>query len=67
MGPINCAPNPYIEVIRSLPAVPAVRLNIDRTHFGPTKVTHFRNCDLAMLSTLGPLEQIWPTVYGNVN
>ena len=57
----------YLEGVRSLPAVPAVRLNIDRTHFGPTKVTHFRNCGLTMLSTLGPLEQIWPTVYGNVS
>ena len=55
------------EVVRSLPAVPAVRLNSDQTHFGPTKVTHFRNCGLAMLFTLGPLEQIWPTVYKNVS
>ena len=55
------------EKVRSLPAVPAVRLNIDRTHFGQTKVTHFRNCGLAMLFALGPLEQIWPTVYKNVS
>ena len=54
----------HLEGVRSLTAV---RLNIDRTHFGPTKVTHFRNCRLAMLSTLGPLEQIWPTVYKNVS
>ena len=58
---------PNTEAVRSLPAVPAVWLNIDRTHFGPTKVTHFRNCGSAMLFTLGPLEQIWPTVYKNVS
>ena len=56
-----------MEGVRSLPAVPAVRLNIDQTHFGPTKVSHFRNCGLAMLFTLGPLEQIWLTVYKNVS
>ena len=55
------------EGVRSLPAVPVVRLNIDRTLFGQTKVTHFRNCVLAMLFTLGPFEQIWSTVYGNVS
>ena len=55
------------EGVRSLSAVPAVQLNIDQTHFGPTKVTHSQNCGLAMLFTLGPLEQIWPTVYENVS
>ena len=55
------------EGVPSLSAVPAVGLNIDRTQFGPTKVTHFWNCGLAMLFTLGPLAQIWPTVYGNVS
>ena len=61
-----CVLTPF-EGVRLLPAVPAVRLNIDRTHFGPTKVKHFGNCGLAMLFALAPLQQIWPTVYKNVS